>query len=262
MKYKEGLEKLKKHPNKDYWVYQIKTGTIIYYLMDLCKYCGKKYFAEKKVLKRGKGLFCDNICSNNHKAKETFKKFEKIYKTIKYDNGFDGSEYKLLTTIDEYENSKTKLKFSHKKCGRDDIMISLNHFTKGRGCKDCGYLRVSKKNRVFFKKYTDEQLKEFKIYRSRCYYIADRVYRNNKETLNPNDLSIGRNNGNQVDHIVSIRLCYDYKIDPEIVSSIINLRMLSAYDNNSKGSKLTKEGKKLLLKLIQMDIEMHLKEAA
>jgi len=65
---------------------------------------------------------------------------------------------------------------------------------------------------------------------------TSRTYRKFKNVINPNNLKRSRNCF-QLDHKFSIVQGFIDNVDIEIMSSVPNLEMLSAHDNNSKNKK-------------------------
>lgn len=85
-----------------------------------------------------------------------------------------------------------------------------------------------------------EMRDEKKFYWYTVRRLTDKIYKNNKHIINPNNLKIGRNgfeDSHQIDHIISIKEGYENKIDPKIIADISNLRVVHWTINNKKGSK-------------------------
>lgn len=70
-------------------------------------------------------------------------------------------------------------------------------------------------------------------YKFRVKYLTSRLYKKHKDIINPNDLPIGIC-AYQIDHIYSIRHGFENNVDPEIVASLPNLRLLWHTENKSK----------------------------
>lgn len=121
----------------------------------LCKFCKKEYFAEKREINRGKGIFCSHSCSSlfYHKNKEVIKKIPNV-KCANCKKDFYKSKLKQ-------KNSKSGLFFCCRAC-KDKAQriggikeIQPNHYTnklrstshkglikriKGINfCEKCGY---------------------------------------------------------------------------------------------------------------------------
>lgn len=63
-----------------------------------------------------------------------------------------GNEY---TFLDEYQNSITKIKCKHNKCGRI-YLVSPNHFLRGIRCSDCAIKKRADKKRKTDKEFTEQ----------------------------------------------------------------------------------------------------------
>lgn len=70
-------------------------------------------------------------------------------------------------------------------------------------------------------------------YKFRVKYLTSKLYKKHKDLINPEDLPIGLCLY-QVDHIYSVRHGFENNIDPTIIASIPNLRMMWHTDNKSK----------------------------
>jgi hypothetical protein len=70
-------------------------------------------------------------------------------------------------------------------------------------------------------------------YKFRVKYLTSKLYKKHKDLLNPDDLPIGRCDY-QIDHIYSIRHGFENGVDPEIIASLPNLRLLWHTENKSK----------------------------
>jgi len=70
-------------------------------------------------------------------------------------------------------------------------------------------------------------------YKFQVKYLTSKLYKKHKDIINPDDLPIGICL-HQVDHIYSIRHGFENKVDPAIIASIHNLRMMWHTDNKSK----------------------------
>lgn len=75
---------------------------------------------------------------------------------------------------------------------------------------------------------------EYHGYRHKVQYLTKKTYEQHKEVINPNNYPrtlCGVDGGWQLDHIKSVRKCFDEGISPEEASSITNLRMLPWREN-------------------------------
>ena len=77
----------------------------------------------------------------------------------------------------------------------------------------------------------------FTKYRNQVTYLTGKVYEANKQSLNPDNLLIGRNGTQgayQIDHKISVKWGYDNGWTPEQLSAIDNLQLLPWEENRDK----------------------------
>jgi hypothetical protein len=79
-----------------------------------------------------------------------------------------------------------------------------------------------------------------RIYKNLCWRLTNKV-----AYLVP-DIHLRSFKGHHIDHIVSIAYGFRNNINPHLIASLDNLRMLPKMDNLVKGTKLTNEAKELL----------------
>lgn len=120
------------------------------------------------------------------------------------------------------------------------------YFDKGKipGCTSC--MKTSKpleieselrENVIYFTKNMDEY--EFKEYSMMVRTLTEQNYAKYKHSLNPGNLTRGQSDtSHHLDHIVSIRQCYEQSIPPALSASVDNLQFLTPTDNRVKGKKL------------------------
>jgi len=80
-------------------------------------------------------------------------------------------------------------------------------------------------------------LSEFRRFRGKVSYLTEIVYGKNKHIINPDDLPrcvAGVKGGYQIDHIQSVKECFDKKLSAEYCSRIENLQMLPWEENRKK----------------------------
>lgn len=83
---------------------------------------------------------------------------------------------------------------------------------------------------------TDEEIREIENYKKIIRALTAKTYKNNKETINPKNLKIGRGEYH-IDHKYSLYEGFKNNVDPKIMSSIENLEIISEHENCSKQSK-------------------------
>ncbi len=97
------------------------------------------------------------------------------------------------------------------------------------------------------------QYTSFKRYKEAAYRLAEKVYNENIDVLNPEGYIRGKqklNNDNyHLDHIIPITICWEEGISIEKCSSIENLQLIHWRENISKNCRLKDEHKYLIEKL-------------
>jgi hypothetical protein len=81
---------------------------------------------------------------------------------------------------------------------------------------------------------------EYTRYKNKVYKLSEQTYAKYKDKINPNGYPrtlCGVEDGWQLDHIKSVRQCFDEKILPEHASNLNNLVMLPWKENLLKGDK-------------------------
>jgi len=104
--------------------------------IELIKLIGKEKLKEgplTNVVDGGEGI------SGYEHTEETLEKSRKEYSIIK--ESFEGKYYDLLTEEKDYKNSKQKLEYIHKECGRKHS-IRWNDFQQGKGCPYCARNKI------------------------------------------------------------------------------------------------------------------------
>jgi NUMOD3 motif len=83
-------------------------------------------------------------------------------------------------------------------------------------------------------------IKEFKRYKGRVHRLSSKNYIENIHIINPNNYPrtrCGIEGGYQLDHIMSVKKCFDNGISEEDASRLENLQLLPWKDNLNKGEK-------------------------
>jgi hypothetical protein len=179
----------------------------------------KKYFRECP------NEDCNNVIGYTRKDSydNSIKKSSKCMKCIRKERGANIAKevnlsFETLNKMIKYRNLP-KLKRNKKEFNRFDSYRKT--FKTRYGITYDEYLKTKDdfykyKGRV--KYYTKKTTKEWGV------FIGDL-----------NKVGKGKR-AHHVDHIASIKDCFDYGVDPKIVSDIINLRVILGDDNLSKGS--------------------------
>ena len=83
-------------------------------------------------------------------------------------------------------------------------------------------------------------ISEWNRYRGRCSYLTELVYAEYTHLINPNNYRrtiAGVDGGYQLDHIQSVKECFDLGLSPEYCCRLKNLQMLPWKENRLKSSK-------------------------
>ena len=110
-------------------------------------------------------------------------------------------------------------------------------------------LKTRTNNGIIFK-WSDKEILEFEMYRSKVNYLTEKTYIKFKDEINPNNYSRGHLTYH-LDHIYPVILGFINKVSAEDISHKNNLQMLSHLDNRIKGGRteMTKESFLNLIKI-------------
>ena len=81
---------------------------------------------------------------------------------------------------------------------------------------------------------------EWQLYAGKARRISEASYNANKDTINPENLPrglAGVQDAYQLDHIISVRTCYENNVPPEVCGDYTNLQFLSWRENSEKKNK-------------------------
>jgi len=144
-----------------------------------------------------------------------------------------------LTILSEYDGKRTnkKVKFFNTKCGHTFEASANNMIFGDSKCIVCGKqnritaaTNWSKANSAQLKKTADEWL----LYKAEVAVHTEREYRQYQRNINPNDRTralAGVNDAYHLDHIVSVRMCFDNMVPPNVCADKDNLQMIPWGDN-------------------------------
>jgi hypothetical protein len=173
-----------------------------------------------------KVFYSNKFKGNSNPSKKDVIKQKKGQIIINYDNVFNYVKkygFKLNKIDGKDKNSILSLTCmnNHK------IDIRYSSFRSGHRCKFCYYesMMISPNELDSFRKYSN-------IVRSR----TRTIFRKYKELIDPNNLTIDSKKYH-IDHIYSISDGYKNNIDPLIISSYVNLRVIGSIENLKKGKK-------------------------
>jgi hypothetical protein len=210
------------------------------------------------TFRNGYHKYCSVKCSSNsnekkNKIKETcITKYgvenigsitrEKANTTmnLKYGMNFSKtSEFKHKyknTSLEKYgvehtfksESIKKKIRRSNEeKYGSDNPMKNKEVLEKSLN---------TKKEKGIIYKWTEDEMKDIQSYRRSVSYYTEKTYEEYKNLLNPEDLPRGIHD-NHIDHIFPVIEGWRNKIDPKLISNYKNLKLVSSYENLSKGER-------------------------
>lgn len=116
---------------------------------------------------------------------------------------------------------------------RSNMSTAIKNSDKHKACR----VEVGKKHTKYWDKvrgFTKEELwDEWTLYKKTVYRMTEKVYRANKNIVNPNNVS---RNENHLDHMFSVLEGFKRNIPPYIMSDVCNLEIIKSEDNLSKGS--------------------------
>lgn len=152
--------------------------------------------------------------------------------------------FEFIDKINLLTNNESKIKVKNKKCNHIFKVKYGNLLNRDVECPICNTERKSQ----FYKECNEERHKNslvgksgFDLYRRIVRKLTRETYIKNSKIINPKDLPLGRSgtSGYHVDHIVSIRYCFDNNVPEHICAHPSNLRMLFWKDNAKKWKKPT-----------------------
>ena len=219
-----------------------KTGWIVRYICDRCKdnkVCtttSHVFFNEKYIYNTLDSQICKSCRSriSEYEIKKSFIPYEKFKLYI--------NEYKyfLLTKKEEYDLANNKSQFKLKVICENghNLMTTWNNWSRGKRCRKC-YENDKFSNSVKHKDGWD-------LYKFMVWKTTEMNYKKHKKEININNNERGINY--HLDHKYSISEGFKNNILPSIVGGKENLRIISSYENMSKGSKCSIKLSELIIK--------------
>jgi hypothetical protein len=128
-----------------------------------------------------------------------------------------------------YKNAKTKSKVICPKHGKFEI--NANDLKSGHGCRLCAVEKNLSKRIEEGKCRHPNDIPEYEKYRREVWRESNLVYSHYADELGVRDRH------NHLDHIFSILDGWINKVDPKVLGSRINLRVISGMSNRKKNSK-------------------------
>lgn len=173
---------------------------------------------------------CSNLDRYSDIRKSNIKKLEKRFSFI------DG--------IDEEINNISYIRVKNNTCSHIFTVKYGNLLNRNVSCPICN----NERKRKLYKSYNDERHKNavvnkkgFERYRHIVKKLTRNVYIANKKLINPDNHNLARSgtDGYHIDHIVSIRYCFDNNIPEHICAHPTNLRTIHWKENSKKWKKPT-----------------------
>lgn len=209
-----------------------------------------------------KCLECGNIFDATPLSKlQNFKKHQltgcpnctnkKKYADIRTQNlqKLDDNNLDLLSNWDGIsgigkESKDCQVTVSNRLCGHIFSSRSKNLLNRGVRCPVCAkQLKTANLNKS--SKGRSEEWKKtadiWQLYKSKVTRLSKISYKNNKDKINPNNLSFGRagkEGAHHLDHIVPVRYCFENYIPEELCSHPDNLQILGWRENIGSRDKL------------------------
>ncbi len=181
---------------------------------------------DKETSKKLRKNLSDRSIGDNNPSKKDYVKIKKGQKIINFESvkeEFDKINYKLNSIIGDNKFSSICVT-----CDNDhEFTIKYVNFNKNKClCRYCYYDSI----RIPF-----EQIKEFEKYSRVVRSLTRGVFNRNKKIIDPNGLKEVDSKKYHIDHIYSISDGFMNDVNPKIISSVYNLRVISQDDNLSKG---------------------------
>ena len=197
---------------------------------------------DKETSKKLRKNLSDRSIGDKNPSKKDYVKIKKGQKIINFESvkeEFDKINYKLNSIIGDNKFSSICVT-----CDNDhEFTIKYVNFNKNKClCRYCYYDSI----RIPF-----EQIKEFEKYSRVVRSLTRGVFNRNKKIIDPNGLKEQESKKYHIDHIYSVSDGFLNDIDPKIISSVCNLRVITQVDNLKKGKKSDITLEKLLEKIKQ-----------
>lgn len=159
---------------------------------------------------------------SEYEIKKTYIEFPHISKSISEEG------YQIISKEVDYMRSDNRSQFKINVICHNghEHTITWNNWNRGRRCREC-YEEDKYNNAI---KYKDN----FDLYMFEVIRLTEITYRDNKSIIDPHSY---RGSDYHLDHIFSKYDGFINNIDPKIISSKVNLKMVKSTYNLSKGKK-------------------------
>jgi len=219
-------------------------------------------------------LICSSVFNATPKSKvQNYRKHEKVgcpkcTEIARYGESREAYIEKIQSMGYEFEiiptsrNHKVPVRNKNCDCGRWWITKS-NHLISGRSfCQPCN--NDTKRERMAYYNSLREKEYDFRFesYKTNVHKLTNRTYKKYKNEINPNNHKRTPANvvgGHQLDHILPVKVCFNWGIPIELCSSKENLRIVTRMENAVKWAHVT-EIPKIFESYIPEDFDLKLKE--
>jgi hypothetical protein len=210
-----------------------------------CLECGNEFIATPKSKMnnfRNHGYTgcpeCTKLKRYKEKWNNNIKRIEEKFEILSEWNGGYG------TGQQTYEE-KIDITVRNKECGHVFTSKASNLLGREVNCPECNRIEKIRKfqqhNIDRHEKYL-ETASDWKVYKSEVIMLTNRVYRENRDIINPNNLPrglAGVEGAYHLDHVLPIRYCFEEGIGVEECACVDNLQILDWRDNLVKSSKVS-----------------------
>jgi hypothetical protein len=223
-----------------------------YFLKENCTLLEDEYIDALTKMKYQ--CSCDNvsyITFNNFKNGQRCKQCHDNKRRTDYNDVFKYfDKCNCLLLSKEFINVDTPLDYV---CSCGTISkIAFKYFKKGQRCRKCSYNKsttTKRKNLETSGKWVAlDNLSEWELYKRTTYNMTEKIYRRNKDLINPNELKRGRGYFH-LDHKFTVQDGFKNNIPPFIISNINNLQMLEERVNIAKSNVSEITNQELFLQL-------------
>ena len=155
--------------------------------------------------------------------------------------------YEILSEFKK--SSHCKITVKRISCGHEFTCTINNLITQQTKCCICGPIQRMKSCMDGFmaKNARDYNMKKWVDYRTYVRRISNKVYKENIQLLNPNNLPRSMKD-NHLDHKVPLIVCFKEGVDANVAGSLLNLQFVVARENLSKNKH--SYDKKILKKML------------
>jgi len=133
-------------------------------------------------------------------------------------------------------SDETKKKLRDLNSGKNNPMFGREPWNKGKKTGPRSEATKQKISETCAEK-RGYDLAEYRQYRGRVTWLTELTYREYKDIINPDNHPRTRagKDGYQIDHIESVKKCFDAGLPPEHCARLENLQMLPWKENRIKG---------------------------